>query len=229
MKTRLYTILLFAQLSFNAYSQLTETITVPAGSSFDELYSKIYNYPHFKEGVVLFKAGNTTKGRFNYNLYEGEVQFISGKGDTLNLAGKNDIKNIIIGGDTFLFNNECLQILTASPKAKLAVSKRIRFTNLQKIGAYGTANTTGSITSFNSFVFNGRINNLTVQENMVFTKTSKFYVLDNAFNSLPANKKNVLKLFPQYKNEIENYLIKNNPDFNIQKDLVAFIDYLNTI
>lgn len=229
MKMSILLFAFFCLLSSFGNAQRLTTITIHAGESFDKLNQEIYAYPTFAKGYVTYNHGKTYRSLFNYNLLSGTVQFISEKGDTVDIANENTVSYIIIGKETFLYNKEYLKIISGNKVATLAEAKRVKLSDQKKIGAYGIANSANSISTYTTHFAYNSTNKLILQEDLVFTVTRKFYIIDANDKPMVYNKRNLLKTFPEASNKIEMYL-KNKPiDFNSEQDLKQLTEYLKNL
>ena len=218
----------FAVLNTNQSSaQALTTITVKTGEDLTEVYKQIYRFPQFMDGKVYFMNNDSAKGRLNYNMLIGKMQFIDKRGDTLILSADNPIRLVAIDTNIFYCNSgECVELLAGwPPSAELAVSHQLKLSDEQKIGAYGLPTSTQTIENKNSFKTNNDYR-LQLNRDLIFTKESRYYFIDVAKHFIPASKKNLLKLFPKQNALIESYLEKNEVDFKNEIDLKNLIIYL---
>ena len=73
---------------------------------------------------------------------------------------------------------------------------------------------------------NGEATHLTVQQEVTLSKQTSYFI-GNAYNHfLPANKKNIIKLFGTKQSAIERYLKDNKVAFNKEEDLKTLIAFL---
>jgi hypothetical protein len=213
--------------SVEVKSQNSKSINVQAGSSITDVLSfkQIYSYPDFVVGKVVFKDGAAYNAKLNYNLYVGQIQFINRAGDTLSLANENTLKYVSIEKDTFFYDKGYFRLLEGNPNVKLAVQQRIKVVDKQKIGAFGQPTSGAGVQTVDRIV---QINRLTLMENTILSKETKYY-LGNHFNQfIPFNKNNLLKRFLNHQNEIKAYLKETEVDFNKQEDLMKVIRFLQT-
>src|SRR5687768_9092128 len=114
---RIYTRLLIicGLCSLNATAQEKERITVKAGSDVKEVMAtKIYQYPEFVQGIVMYKDGNASAGTMNYNRLSAKIEFLTPQGDTLVLDEEKTIRWVTLKEqDTFFYDKVYLQLLKA--------------------------------------------------------------------------------------------------------------------
>ena len=209
------------------FAQSGDIVRIKAGENPAAGFSPhgFYRFPTFSEGVVVFKNGGKTSGRFNYHLLNEEVQFISANGDTLALSDPLAIQYITIDSSLFYYSEGYLEVVESNESLKLAKKLRLN-TNWEKIGAYGQASPSGSIRTANRIMLGNTGSNLRLNEDLVIEKKTTYYWLDKYNTVLKATKANLLKLLPSDKERnIEEYVKNNKIDFKKEADLKKLLKY----
>ncbi len=179
-------------LSTSVFSQ-ESLITLKAGDDISELYKYVYRYAQFQPGRVYFLDGDSAGTSMNYNLYDGEIHFIS-KGDTMLIDNKEKVSLIVIGVDSFtMHDGQFLRIVHDYGLARLAVADKLRLHDEQRIGAMGVARPTHNIDSKSSFN-SWQTLKLQLSRDLIFSKEKHFY-FSNGKGFLAVNKKNLSGLF----------------------------------
>jgi hypothetical protein len=219
-------------LAVSLNGQDRKIITVKAGTKVIDYFpvNERFRYPEFIQGKVMFKSGNFTVTKLNYNILVGEMQFIQGK-DTLAIINAKDISFIQIMQDTFYFDNGYLEVLTGRDPAIMTVKQFVKLTDKLKEGAYGTKSSTTAVQSYSGIYDQGGRTNyhLVLQEDLVFSRNTDYYIGNPQSGFSIYKKKNVLKLVPQHKSEIEQYLKQNKVDFQSREDLVRLTTFIGGI
>jgi len=219
----------FVMLLFNSkdYAQ-TNHWTVKAGESIAASLgdSIIYHYPEFTGGVVHLKNGTLSHASLNFNLVTGEMQFITPSKDTLAIANESSIDHITIQNDTFYFDKFFIQLIHGNTDAKLGKIEIIKQTNVEKQGAYGQMNSTGSIDAIDSYYSSGQMYKLAESTTVTMRKSIILFIGDKNNHFLPANKKNISKLFGKKNSTVESFIKENKIEFNKEDDLIKLVDYL---
>ena len=224
MKSLLSLIILLSYTAI-AFSQTTELITVKAGQSLYDLHKEIYRYPNFKEGKVYFLEGGLSAGKLNYNFISEAMQFISPTGDTLSLADEPTIKYVTVEKDTFYYDKGYLEGLINAGTVKLAIKQKIKFKDTYKIGAFGTASPTLRTENEKTYMGDNRYN-LIIAEDLIFVKEKDYYLNVRFRDFVIVTKKNLIKLFPKQKDNIESFLKENNINLRVESDLKKLVQYL---
>lgn len=217
--------------SANIYSQENLTIFIPSDRQASEILTpqKIYKYSAFKPGRIIFRDGTFSDDKFNYNYLTKEIEFINK--DTLAIA-KNQMLNIrflTVDKDTFFYNNGYLQQVAHTASGRLLKKQMLVVTKREKIGAYNLATETSAIDSYGSFTdeFGVLTPHLKIRENITLALRTDFYFGDRFNTFLPANKKNLQKLFPNKERQIDNYLKTHPVNFKNAEDLSKILASLN--
>jgi hypothetical protein len=224
----IFLLIVFLSCSTLIFSQKTEIITIKAGQDISILYNHIYKYPQFVYGKLFFKDGTVAGGKMNYNLIIGKVQFIDEKNDTLVIADEAAIKFITIGTDTFYYDKDNYVELVANyGEVKMALQQRIKFIDEKSIGAFGIPTSTQNIDNYNTLRANNTYS-LKVNKDLVYSKECKYYFSEGESNFLVANKKNILKGFPNKRTVIESFLKEHEINYNNEEDLKSLFGHLVT-
>ena len=221
----LLSLIILLNFGYITFGQTTEVITVKAGQSLYDIHREIYRYPNFKDGKVYFLEGGLSAGKLNYSFIAEAMQFISPTGDTLSLADEATIKYITIENDTFYYDKGYLEGLINAGTVKLAIKQKIKFKDKYKIGAFGTASPTVRTENEKNYMGDNRYN-LIIAEDLIFVKEKEYYLNVRFRDFVLINKKNLIKLFPKQKDNIESYLKENNINLRIENDLKKLMQYL---
>jgi hypothetical protein len=221
-----YLVTVLAAIVSNAVlAQTSEIITVKAGQKISDVYKEIYRYPQFTAGRVYFLSGDVSASKLNYSFILESMQFISPSGDTLALADEATIKYITVNNDTFYYDEGYLESIKSIGSVKLAVKQKIILKDKYKIGAFGTASPTVRTENEKTYMGDSRYN-LTIAEDLIFEKKKEYY-LDVRFRDFVlVTKKNLIKLFPKQKDNIEIYLKENNIKLDNENDLKKLMQIL---
>lgn len=208
----------------------TQRIYIKGGSSaWDNFMKEIYMYPSFEEGIVEYKNGKKFKSTMNYNKALGTVQFIDEKGDTLSMNSEESIKTITIGNDIYRYDPECVQTVKSSDNATLYKRETVRIADKLKTGGYGIPNTAGTIESIDRLDTRGNYNQIELNESLLISKVTTFYIENQKGEKLPASKKNILNLYSKHEDAIRSYIKSKNLDLNKEDGLVDLTDFISKL
>ena len=201
-------------IAFFGYSQKTVTYIIKPGAFIRDVIpaTEIFKYPVFTAGTVTFKDGRSIKGTLNYNMVIGTVQFIDANSDTLSLANEETIQRVEINNDLYYFSRGYFRVVDSSKG--MTISERVYFKNFsEKESSYGISSSTAASDNFGS-ILERRAYNLIAAEEMKLVKQTEYAIFDQAGTMIYPDKKKLLKIFPDNKTAVSNYLTKNsaNPD-----------------
>jgi len=207
-------------------AQKYESITVKAGTKVKDWfpYQERYLYPQFISGNVFLKNGSSSSAILNYDLLLGEIVFLKSL-DTVVINKKSDIEIVTIEQDTFIYRNEYYKMIH-SGRVKVCTKDKVKLIEIVKQGAMGTSNRSSAGESYSWTSANGNLVNLVSTDDMVFRRDVEFYILTSNNELVIFRKKNVIKLYLNRKAEIEKYLKSNKVNFETQKDILRFADWL---
>lgn len=202
----------------NILAQDTTRILIKADQVISDVLTpeKIYQYPKFSRGKIVFRDKATTEALLNYNYLNGEIEFINPGNDTLAIAEWQlpNIRRIELNKDTFYYDDGYVQQVVQTSLGKLAKRKMLVVLKKEKIGAYGQPTSTINVEALTSYRDNYReLTSIKVRENITMVYRDEFFFGDNYFHFLPANKKNLLKIYGPRKAMINEYLKENQVNF----------------
>lgn len=229
-KTFIFSVCL-ALLSISLSAQTsTQRIYIKGGNSAWENFMKeIYRYNSFEEGIVEYKDGKRYKSSMNYNKVLGTIQFIDEKGDTLSISNEENIKSVSIGSDMFIFQPACLLTLKSGEKATLYKRETVRIADKLKTGGYGIPNTAGTIESIDRLDTRVSYNQVDLNESLLISKVTTFYVENQKGELLAASKKNILSLYPKYDQDIKNYIKSKSLDLTNEDQLITLAEFISKL
>jgi len=231
MKKAALAIIAILAYSHNACSQNNQW-KVKSGEEINESVpdSVRFRYPQFVTGHIYFKDGIISNAPLNYNLLNGEMQFITRGKDTLTIANEVTIKFIVINNDSFYYDKVYMELVTGNASVKLAKKESLKIGDVEKISAYDQPSSTSAMSTI-SYLYNGSgdLTKLNQRVNLLLIKQTLYYIGDNYNHFLPANKKNVIKMFGRKQHEIENFLNENKIGFNKEDDLKKLVNFLQKI
>jgi hypothetical protein len=223
--------LIFSLVLFTNYilAQKEKTITVKAGREIKEFFPADvrYRYKEFMPGRAVFKNGVFSESRFNYNLLNNEMEFLKSN-DTLYITNKKELNYIVVENDTFLYENGFIEIISDGP-VKVGMKKYYKLNEIEKKDSYGTSSHGSARESYNSMQADGNFYKLKALVDMVFQKTTEYYIAKSYSNFVPYRRNNVTRLFPEKSDEIKKYLRSNKIDFNSEKDILKLAGYLSSL
>jgi hypothetical protein len=209
---------------------------VSAGTTVAENFpfSVKYFYPQFVEGTIVLNNNNYTTCMLNYNMLRDEIEIIQNN-DTLTIARKRDLKYVIAESDTFIYIPGNMKLVNGYVKPiyaplKVFCKDRIYLKEILKRGAMGAVNRSAAIGSLSIVEdLHALTYNFIIPEDMVFRREVSYFITNPSGNLEPFKKKNIQKLFPRHKSDINRYLKANKISFDRYEDVIKFAEYLSTL
>src|SRR5688500_8500176 len=98
---RIIALHLILTVAVSASAQLNEKIVVKAGDNIPLAISEngFYRLAKFTTGTYTMRNGQKAAALFNFNIGNGEIEYIGSKGDTLAIGVPEDIRLITMGAD----------------------------------------------------------------------------------------------------------------------------------
>jgi hypothetical protein len=186
-----------------------------------------YRFPEFRSGFLITIDNKKSQNlNFNFNLFWQKPEFIDAKGDTL-FIDDLAIKYVQIRDVTYYheFPKAYYEFVLKTEVATLAVQREWKFIRHDAITNNGYGETTGISRSQSSTIrtSSGRTY---ANEASVFEKDSSYFFIDAKNRIYKASATNAMKLFSDYKNEINNFLKQNEINFKNETDLRKLFDFI---
>lgn len=184
-----------------------------------------YRFDEFKIGKVHLADGRSTFANLNYNLLLEEFQFINSTKDTLSLADPSTVRSIKIDDRTFVYDDGFLEVVSAFATVKLALKQKLKVENQEKTGGYGQTTPTTSIGEVNLIQRQGQVFQIEGNGGVTLSKEEAYFLIDEKGKTRPFTKRNLLKTFPNYKENIKKHLAQNKPNFQSKEDLIKLLTF----
>ncbi|MFT3932071.1 MAG: hypothetical protein QM726_00530 [Chitinophagaceae bacterium] len=192
--------------------------------------SLAYLYENFTEGRVLMKSGAVEKAMLNYNTSDQSVVF---KQDdkVMTLTGLTDIDTIYFNNKKFIPGPDEL-IYEVIANSNLAVSLYVTYTNKLKPALAVTDQANGttrkdageaSNTLTSAYVTRPYKDDYTVEIR------KNYWLIKGKQINKALNAKNFEKVFPHKEEAINNFIAKNEINFNIEPDLIKLTQFCNSL
>lgn len=214
-------------------AQMVETRRVNAGEDAGKFLSDngLFRFPNFINGTYTLTNGSKAPALLNYNLLLGEMQYISPQQQILSISNPQDFNFFTINDVTYYFRDGYKEVIKDYGTNKLAVGIEIIVTP-EKVGAYGSPAGADKSTTLSSFQglgsnyagVNTMNNELRPIQNLLITKKTTYYLLDNGTSSEVINKKNILKIYGS-KGPVADYVKDNSVNFGNRADVLKLVEF----
>lgn len=174
----------------------------------DDVY---YLMPSFGHGYILFMGQQPAQGLLNICALDNSLRFMDGEGNELQATNSENIVKVIIDTVSFMHYDEVFyRMFPVTPDMGVARRRDVRIITKKKEVGYGGTSETASVRQISSVYTDGVHIDLSpdkqypyeVEEVLYFYKGSGVYDL---------TKRNLRKLFPAKKAEIDAWFKAGNP------------------
>ena len=172
----------------------------------DEVF---YLMPQFGDGVVYFRGQAPANGKLNICAADNTLRFIDDKGVELTAVDADHVLMVEIDGTQFLHDDRgYYRMYPANNKIGIALKRDVHILVGAKKGAYGTVDQTSSIRQYSTlYTESGGMYNLSRE--VPYEVNEELY-LYQGYTVVPFTKKNLKKMFPAKKEEIDAWLKSNH-------------------
>lgn len=187
----------------------------------------VYYFGEFTQGKVVLKNGQFAKGRFNYDIANGQMHFMNGETDMI-VENLEDIDTIVIGETSFMpYEQRFVEVLKGS-KATLLIDKKVFVQERGKTGAMGVA-THGSVEAIDVNTRFQRVNGDRNTDLHIYNQEVTNTYLMNVRNSWKSfrGESSFLKLFPKKEQEkVRQQIQTAQTDFSKPEEVLQLLDAL---
>ena len=194
-------------LSFLAVLCLSATL-LPAQENIGIPADVFYLMPKMAQGTLLFREKSPVTGKLNICAVDNTVRFMD-KGRELAMEEDESLLEVIIDGVPFLHRDGTFYRLYAvSDEAFVAVKREVVIMNEAKMASYGMESNTTAVQNLDTFNMPGRTLDLSDMKDVPYrmTETAALY---RKGSLLSLSKRNLIKCFPQKKEDIEAWFGRN--------------------
>ena len=189
-----------------AVSAMAQEKKAPNGIS-AEVY---YLMPQFSEGTVYLRGQRPLQGKMNICAVDNTLRFIGPDGEELSATEDGDIVKVRIDSVMFLRDHDIFyRLYPLSSEMGVALQREVRIFWDAKEGAYGSVSQTSSIQQYGIIHSDGSTHTLSGLKEYPYSvsETPSIYKEGAIY---PITRKNLRKLFPAHKDEIDAWFKAGN-------------------
>jgi len=182
-------------------------------------------FPEFSRGKVSMKTGNNLDLLLNYNIISEKMVFVQ-NGKILGLGNSGSVDTIYILDKKLVPVGKAFFVVLAENPVSIFIQYKGSIQQPPKMDSYGRASEASSTTSVNSLKVGKEFYTLTDQDIVIKKEIVYWIRLNNSMQSFrDANQ--LIKIFPDFKNEIRLYIKQNKPKFGNSDDILKLTSYCN--
>lgn len=164
-----------------------------------------YLMPSFGKGMVFFTGQAPAQGDLNICALDNTLRFLDESGKELSASNDDNVVRVQIDTAVFLhYGNVYYRIYPVSDAVGLAVKRHVVIETDVKTGAYGMTSRTSSIREYSSVYTDGVAYKLENNKEYPYSVTETLFLFKGN-DIIVFNKKNLRKLFPDRKADIDAY------------------------
>ena len=173
-----------------------------SGSFPPEVY---YLLPSFGQGMVFFSGQAPAQGKLNICAVDNTLRFLDESGKELSAANDDNVVRVQIDTAVFLHHGSVYyRIYPVSDGVGLAVKRSVIIETDAKEGAYGTVSRTSSIREYSTVYNDGVAYKLDGNKEYPYSVSETLFLF-RGNDVILFTKKNLRKLFPDRKADIDAY------------------------
>lgn len=168
----------------------------------------------FEEAEVFFHDGTRYRETINYNLLTNQFYFIDKTDRSVKVVSNpQDILMVKTKGRCFYQEKGyAVEVLPTNPPLFVQYKAHIRKEGDK--GAYGTTSETSSIRTYGGFGSNGNRFNLSTESLFVGKRYQHYWLEKNGKRKSFKNFKQFVKLYPEHKADLEQFIEDNQLDID---------------
>ena len=182
-----------------------------------------YLMPSFGKGMVFFSGQAPAQGELNICAVDNTLRFKDKNG--AELAASNDDNVVKVQIDTVIFlrdNGVYYRMFPVTPEMGVALKRNVVIETDAKVGAYGMVSRTSSIRENSTLYTDGGAYKIESNKEYPYSVTETLF-LYKGNDVIVFSKKNVRKLFPDRKAEIDGFFKSGG---SIPKELPEALAFL---
>ena len=188
-----------------------------------------YLFPQFMEGSILMKNGVVNKARLNYNAGTEEMVFMQNdKVLALAEVTLNQIDTIYIQQRKFIYLDKKIMEVLHNSGYRLLAHYKCRVIPPGKPAGYGGTSQTSAVDSYSSWIQGGNMYELQLPDDFKVIPYSVYYLEKNNEKKTFASMGQLKKYYQKKSKFFDDYVQKNNPDFNNQLAIAQLVAYMET-
>lgn len=182
-----------------------------------------YLMPSFGEGLIYFRGQIPAQGQLNICAVDNTIRYIGNDGNELVAQQADNIVRVLIDTVSFLYyDKEFYRMHPVSSDMGVAVRRDVKIQRDVKQGAYGTTSQTSSTREYGTLYAEGAVYQLNSGKVYPYEVSEKLFLYKGG-DVYTITKKNLKKLFPEKKEEIEARFKAGTPLPETESDAAAFL------
>ncbi len=198
------------------------TIHTNAQSINDGVKLSHYVFNEFTPGTVKMRTGETSSQLLNYNILTNEVIF-NNNGKYLAIANPGNVDTVFIGNRKFVYLNNRFYELLVNAKMPLLLEFTASIAEPGAAAGFGGTTTTAAATTYKSLVNTGGAYELKLPDGFKVKPGYSYWIMKDGELEKVANAKQLIKIFPDKKDMINDAVKKNGLKLSKREDIIMLV------
>jgi hypothetical protein len=187
-----------------------------------------YLFPSFYSSQVKMKSGSVSTAIANYNTLTGKMVFMKDN-EPYSMTVTSLVDTVTIDGRKFVPGKDAFYEVLVNAPVSLFIQHKSTLERLGAPSGYGGRSQTSAIDRMDVLTDGDHFYNLKIPEDYKVSPSQVFWVCKdhNMFSFL--NKRQLLKIFPDQKDKLEQFIKQNRLKTDDPEDMIKLVDYCNEI
>lgn len=184
--------------------------------------------PKFTEGTVILKTGASYNAVMNYEMLDQQMLVVN-NGKYFLVRDKHLVDTIIIGDRKFVPVEVGYNEVLASGKVALFMEHKCILESKGGLVPFDTRSASGGLAGKTISYGQGGVLEQRIPSNYDIVDISEVWVRKDGVMNRFSNKKQFLKMFDEWNNELNQFIKQNNTDFQNLADISELVRYINEL
>ena len=185
----------------------------------------IYLFEEFTDGTVLLKNRSVVKTRFNLDIFHDKFLYMDGD-QIMEMTDFSNVSVVIIAGRAFVPQGKSLyEVIELDGENSLLVKRHQKKNPMGKKGAYDQLVHGSSTQSIDPEYYSPSLSKRGGEEVMNTISDNKYGLLSDGKFRAFSDRRSFLKLFPDRKGELEDYIAERSLLFSDVEQVITLLKY----
>ena len=184
-----------------------------------------YVFNEFSQGIVKMKSGEVSTQSLNYNIVTNEMIF-NNNGTYMAIAQPENVDTVFIKDRKFIpLNNKFYEILV-NEKFPLLLEFTATIKEPGNPTGYGGSSNISATSNLKSIISSGGSYALKLPDGYSVIAGYNYWIMEDGKLNKAGSYNQLIKIFPDKKEVINDFVKKNHINFSIREDMIFLINHL---
>ena len=186
-----------------------------------------YVFNAFSSGIVKMKSGEVSNQYLNYNIVTNEMIF-NNNGSYMAIAQPENVDTVFINNRKFIPLNKKFYEILVDEKFPLLLEFTATIHEPGNPIGYGINSSTNATSNLKSIISSGGSYSLKLPDGYSVIPGYNYWILEDGKLRKAGSDKQLIKIFPDKKDKIKDFLEKNNTNFSKREDMILLVKHLES-